>query len=531
MMDPNRKVNLGINLLASGKLQEASQYSSKLLTEAPDSAVAHEFASEVAVARNRIDEALGHITRAVEIDDHNPELQFKKANIELIARQGLKAQETVSAVAARFPDDPKIQLRAALVFGQCRNHVGAEAFLLKAGARNTTNPEVLFEFSNNQFFLGKTAEAEKAIEDFLALKRPLNGRKLLLRSQLRKQTPDRNHVDMLKNYLKQPLDKKEAVNCFYALAKELEDLGEYRPAFDALRSGAAIQRQLINFNLAGELKNLTDIIHTFRADAFAGIPDSGLEQANIFIVGMPRTGTTLVERILGQIEDILSVEETYDFTLAFTPVINDYIATHPDRALNPLSAALEVDYRDIGRKYQDNLQGMFGKAERYLDKTPFNFLYCGLISKAFPRARIIHLVRDPMDTCYAVFKTLFAQAYFFSYNLEELADYYIAYRRLMDHWHELMPGAILDVRYEELVSNPEEVSRQIAEHLELPWSRDLVEVQNITAQTSTASAAQVREPIYTSSVGRWRQLASELEPVRKKLAAANIVDASGNSLI
>ena len=190
-----------------------------------------------------------------------------------------------------------------------------------------------------------------------------------------------------------------------------------------------------------------------------------------------------------------------------------------------------MDYGEIADKYQSNMRGMFGKAARYVDKTPFNFLYCGLIKKAFPKARILHLVRDPMDTCYAVFKTLFAGAYFFSYDLDELVDYYIAYRQLMDHWHQLMPGAILDVRYEELVSNPLDVSRRIADYVGVTWSSELIEVQNITRQSSTASAAQAREPIYTSSVSRWRHLETELEPLRRKLTAANMVDESGHSLV
>jgi hypothetical protein len=279
------------------------------------------------------------------------------------------------------------------------------------------------------------------------------------------------------------------------------------------------------------LANMKNVLSAFQPANFAGIPDSSSQDSPIFIVGMPRTGTTLVERIVSQGEGIRSAEETYDFTIAFSSVINRYIATNPDRNLNPLSAALEVDYGEIADNYQSNMRGMFGKADRYMDKTPFNFLYCGLIKKAFPKARILHLIRDPMDTCYAVFKTLFARAYYFSYDLDELVDYYIAYRQLMDHWHQLMPGAILDVRYEELVSNPLDVSRRIADYVGLTWSSELIEVQNITGQSSTASAAQVREPIHTSSVSRWRHLETELEPVRRKLTAANMVDDSGNSLV
>ena len=531
-MNPLRKVNLGLKLLSLGQIDEAAQLSSKLLAEAPDVAQVHALAYEVALAQNQIIQATTHINRAIELDSEQLDLQFKKADIETISRQGIKAQETASAVASRFPDDPMIQLLTARVFSQCGNHAGAEPFLLNAGAKQTNDPKILFDFSTNQFFLGKIAEAEDAISRFLDLKLPVKkGQKLLLRSQLRKQTPDQNHVDMLRSCLSQPLTKKEAVYIYFALAKELEDLGEYKQSFNALKSGAALQRQLVKFDLSEELANMKNVLNTFQPADFAGIPDSSSQDSPIFIVGMPRTGTTLVERIVSQGEGIRSAEETYDFTMAFSSVINDYITANPDRSLNPLSAALEVDYGEIADRYQGYMRGMFGKATRYLDKTPFNFLYCGLIKKAFPKARILHLVRDPMDTCYAVFKTLFAKAYYFSYDLEELVEYYIAYRQLMDHWHQLMPGAILDVRYEELVSNPLDVSRRIADYVGFTWSSELIEVQNITGQSSTASAAQAREPIYTSSVSRWRHLEAELEPVRRKLTAANIVDDSGNSMI
>jgi Tfp pilus assembly protein PilF len=519
-MNPLSKVKHGMNLLSRGQVQEAAQFSLQLLAEASASAPAHWFACQVAIAQNQPEQALEYINRAIEIDSQQPELHFNKASIEMICRQGLKAQDTATAVAARFPDDPQIQLDAARVFIECGNHTGAEPLLLNAGAKETKNPKILYEFAKNQFFQGKTAGAEKAISDYLDLQLPANGRKLLLRAQLRKQTQSQNHVEMLKSYLAQPLSEREAVSCHYALAKELEDLGEYTQSFEALNSGAAIQRRLVDFKLADELKNIKDLIETFQPENYARIPDSASEDSPVFIVGMPRTGTTLVERIITQHEGVRSAEETYDFTLAFSSVINEYIAANRDRNLNPLSAALEVNYNKIADKYQGAMLGMLGKADYYLDKTPFNFLYCGLIKKAFPKARIIHLVRDPMDTCYAVFKTLFDKAYYYSYDLAELADYYISYRQLMDHWHQLMPDTILDVKYEELVSNPLDVSKRIADFVGLEWSKALIEIQDSDVAYSTASAAQVREPIHTSSVGLWRNLESELEPLRLRLAAA-----------
>ena len=194
------RVNLAMKHLSNGRVPEAAQLSSQLLAEASTFAPVHYLACEVAIAQNQVAQALNHINRAIEIDGRQPVLQLKKAHIEVICRQGQQAQNTASAVAARFPDDPAIQLEAARVFVECGNHVGAETFLLNAGAKDAKNPKYLFAFSTNQFFLGKTAEAEKAISDYLDLQLPVNGRKLLLRAQLRKQTQSHNHVEMLKNY-------------------------------------------------------------------------------------------------------------------------------------------------------------------------------------------------------------------------------------------------------------------------------------------------------------------------------------------
>lgn len=530
-MNELKKIKFAMNLLASGKVQQAAQLSAQVLSDGSGSAAAHYLACEVAIAQYRLAQALEHIRQAVAIDEQQPDLLLRKAQVELMCRQGLQAQDTASAAAERFPDDFAVQLEAAKVFRECGNQAGAEAFLLRVGEIAPENPEFLFEFATNQYFQGKTDEAEKAISDLLDLQLPLKGRKLLLRAQLRKQTADSNHVESLRNYLAQPLTKAESVNTYYALARELEDLGEYSESFAALKSGAASQRQLVNFNLADELKNVNDLIETFQPASFANIPDSASDETPVFIVGMPRTGTTLVGRIVSQQQGVKAAEESYDFTLAFSSVINEYLEANPGRNLNPLSAALEIDYNEIARNYMNNMNGMYGEADRFLDKTPFNFLYCGLIKKAFPNARILHLVRDPMDACYAVFKTLFSKAYYYSYDLSELADYYAAYRRLMGHWHQLMPGAILDVHYEKLVANPLDVSKQIADFVGIEWAEQLIEVQDFDEACSTQSSAQVREPIHTGSVGRWRHLEAELEPLRQRLKAANIVDDSGNPVV
>ena len=162
----------------------------------------------------------------------------------------------------------------------------------------------------------------------------------------------------------------------------------------------------------------------------------------IFIVGMPRTGTTLVERILGSHADVASVGEAVDFPEEMAASARDRPTPALGSTDTDLAARLAalMDFGDLGRNYLAAVRQLAGPQPLHVDKLPFNFRYCGLIHKALPKASIVHLTRDPMDTCYAVFKTLFINAYHFSYQLDELAEYYVAYRRMMDHWHAVMPG-------------------------------------------------------------------------------------------
>jgi hypothetical protein len=159
-----------------------------------------------------------------------------------------------------------------------------------------------------------------------------------------------------------------------------------------------------------------------------------------------------------------------------------------------------------------------------IDKLPFNFRYCGLIHKALPDAKIVHLVRDPMDTCYAVFKTLFINAYHFSYQLDELAEFYIAYRSTMAHWHDVLPGVIYDVSYEQLVADAATQSRRLLEWCGLPWEEGVLEFHRSRAASTTASTAQVRKPVYRTSVMKWRNFTQELDPVLRRLVTAGLVD-------
>lgn len=523
-MNSTQLVNQAFNLLSQGQLESAYEISKKLLLAPTPSAVSYFLACEISVAKNNLMGALENILIASQRAPNETQFQFRKAEIQLMLRHGIDAQNTATLAAESHPNNPVLQLNAAIIFRQCDNHQGAEKFLLNALNKGYSSQRFLFELAKNQFYLGKMSTANDIIDKYLASYPRNDGSIHLLRSQLAKQSEQSNHIQALQQHLSHATSSKEKINLHFALAKELEDTQKYSVAYQELNAGAKLQRKSLNFTLQSELSNIQNLIDTFQPENYAQISAATLLESPIFIVGMPRTGTTLVERIISQHQNIKSAGETSDFTIAMTTVINQYIQNNTDKNLSPLSASLAIDYTKIGEIYLTNMKNMLGETRQTVDKLPFNFLYCGLIKKAFPNARIIHLVRDPIDTCYAIFKTLFNQIYYFSYDLDELADYYIAYRKLMAHWHALMPGDILDIQYEKLVQDPLTESKKISEFCHLRWSEDLIKIENANTASSTASAAQIRQPIYTGSVKKWQNYEKELSPLIDKLKGQGLIE-------
>jgi hypothetical protein len=238
----------------------------------------------------------------------------------------------------------------------------------------------------------------------------------------------------------------------------------------------------------------------------------------VFVIGLPRTGTTLVERILGSHSKVFAAGELNQFAMQMVAALQT--ATGPSASkLELIAASLGLDFAALGRAYLRASQPYTGNRAHFTDKTPQNFLYCGLIAAALPGARIIEVVRHPMDSCYAMYKQLFTMAYPFSYDLGDLAAYFSGYRRLMQHWHAVLPGRILTVRYEDVVRNQEATTRQLLAHCGLDWEDSCLQFERNTQSTTTASAVQVRQKVYDSSVGKWERFKRQLQPLADGLRA------------
>lgn len=252
----------------------------------------------------------------------------------------------------------------------------------------------------------------------------------------------------------------------------------------------------------------------------AKIPPETDDKTPLFIVGLPRTGTTLTERIIASHSKVGSVGETEFIQM----VMRRESGIESVEKMNPaiLRAAAGQDISSIRDGYLDTVGYRLEDAPIFIDKLPFNVLYLGFIAKAWPQQPIVLMRRNPMDACFSMFKQVFTWAYKYSYNLDTLARYYIAYERLLDHWHKLLGDRLIEVQYEALVSDQEAQTRRLLDGIGLEFEEACLNFEKNTAPTTTASSVQVRQKMHTGSVGRWKQYEHRLEPLRKQLEAAGI---------
>ena len=463
--------------------------------------------------------ALGVASQALDRYPQDPHWLIRRAQGLLALGRRREAREVLAAARRVAPAEAVLLDAIGSLFSQADDQPGALDAFDGAVALAPEHPHFLFNRATVLRFLGRLAEAECDYDRVIALKAD-DHEAYKNRAELRTQTPARNHTDELEQVLARGIeDWRGHTQIRYALAKEYEDLGEHAKSFVHLQAGARKRRQHLRYEAATDLATADWIIEAFPHTGAPARAATG--EAPIFIVGLPRSGTTLVDRILGSHSTVHSAGELDHFaTCLVAAVRRDHPAPLTRREL--VSRSAHVDFEALGRAYLSRARESLGVPGRFTDKMPLNYLYCGLIRRALPQARIVHLTRHPMAACYAMYKTLFKDAYPFSYDLEELGRYYVAYHRLMQHWQSSMPGAIHVVNYEALVEDQVGETARLLDYCGLEWQEACVDFHLNAAPTTTASAVQVRRPLYRSSLSQWRHYARELAPLARQLGDAGI---------
>lgn len=313
------------------------------------------------------------------------------------------------------------------------------------------------------------------------------------------------------------LSEDERIALCFALGKVYADLGKHEAAFEWFRRGNRYKRKQIVYDEAEILSSIAATEALFTRPFVEERRDWGdPAELPIFIVGMPRSGTTLIEQILASYPGVYSAGELSTFSRIATEVLTGSLGRAIDeRSMREATAA---HMHEVGRRYVAEVGALEPRALRVTDKMPNNALYTGLIHLALPKARIIHAQRNPIDTCVSCYTLLFTGDQPFAYDLGELGRYYTAYEGLMRHWHRVLPeGTILNVRYEDVVADLEGQARRIIAYCGLEWSDACLEFYKTQRPVRTASATQVRKPIYTSSLNRWKPYAEHLGPLFEAL--------------
>jgi len=512
--DADAYFNLGNTLRNQGRLGEAVDSYRQALQLKPGHAEAHSNLGNTLMESGRMSEADACYRRALQIKPGYAAAHYNLGNI--LHEQGrLNEAEASFRQALQFkPDNADTHTNLGNVLQDMDRLDEAEASFLKALQINPGHAEAHGNLGKALLDMGRLDEAEAGFRRALQIRPDYLKVRLSLASVRKVKADDENLAALVAaaeaaQDSATPLPDEEAMLLHFALGKCYDDIGDHEKAFPHFLEGNRLKRATFNSNPDQTAQHIASIMRVFDQASMAKLRSGGdPSHLPIFILGMPRSGTTLVEQIISSYPGVHGAGELPDLKAIMRRDISG--AYFPDnlRLLDQAQLAAR------GAEYVAGLQRRAPAARRITDKMPANFLAVGLIHLMLPNARIIHVNRNPVDTCFSCFTQLFKDGQEFTYDLAELGRYYVGYARLMEHWRELLPaGAFLDVRYEDIVADQEAQSRRIIEYCGLEWSDACLDFHKNQRLVRTASAAQVRQPMYKSSVERWRPYEKSLGPL------------------
>jgi Tfp pilus assembly protein PilF len=511
--NPRAFNNLGTALKGQGHLDEAAAKYSDALRLKPDYPDALYNLGTVLTEQGHLDEAVARYSEALRL---KPDYHQALNNLGTALRKQGKLDEAIvrySEALRLMPDYPDALNNLGNALQEQDKLDEAIACYRAALDLRPDHPDTHLNLGVALKVSGSLDEAYHAFEVAVGLA-PERGTCYRMLADTGRITPDSPYLRRMEELAANmaALPEADRMELHFALGAVYADCGQQERSFRHLLAGNRLKRGRIAYDEAGALALFERIRSVFTAELLAADPEDGSpSRLPVFVVGMPRSGTTLVEQILASHPQVFGAGELMDL-----PRLTGNLEPAAGLAAFPEAVAVLSRERlgSLGDAYLDGLRTRAPSVERIVDKLPDNFLRVGLIHMALPGARIVHVRRDPVDTCLSCFSKLFTDELPYTYDLAELGRFYRAYEGLMEHWRQVLPpGVMLEVRYEDVVADLEGQARRIIDHCGLPWDARCLAFHLNRRLVRTASSVQVRRPLYASSVGRWCVFADLARPL------------------
>ena len=510
--NPHVRANLGNALLQLGDAEMAAeQYAAALAIDSNLTEVRRNLASAL-LSLDRTGDALREITEAARKAPRSLEVQVTLGNILSEAGRSEEAIACFERILSARPDIAPIHGNLANVLRQAGRMEDAITRYERALSLAPHHAEFHYDLGVAYQVLGERTTAEASFRKALDLD-PRCSRAWRALANLRKNNLSDADLATIEVELESTeCTDEQRTHLEFTLGRCREDRNEYGKSFEHFERGNVLRRAAVSYSLARDKEVFDNIRRVFGEAFFERWSGVGSNDATpIFIIGMPRSGTTLAEQILASHSNVFGAGE---LTALYKALASRFTLEHGFDYSAAIESATADDLGAIGQQYLDSVRALSGEAGRVTDKLPTNFLNLGMISVVFPQATIIHCTRDPRDTCFSIYKHYFsARGHDYAYDLEELGAYYNLYRDLMDHWAQVLPISIHEFEYEAVVADVEKSTRALLDTCGLSWDPACLEFHKTTRPVATISADQVRRPIYSDSVGAWRRHEEMLAPL------------------
>jgi tetratricopeptide (TPR) repeat protein len=506
--------NIGNVLMRQGEFDKACKWLNRAVEQDPDNAAIHCNLGNALQGSGKHADAVTAYRRAIEL---NPRQAYFYQNLGKALIQTEQLDEALDCFNELLKLDPEDQ-HAYKGLGDARRAQGdleqAVSAYQMAIAGNPENAKAYSGLGGVYSDHGEIDKAISALQKAIEIDPGLTSAYQVLARNKTFTSFDAELKSMENLYAQRGLTDSKKCQLAFALGKAYEDLGEFDRSMEFVIEATRIKRGTFSYSIADSRAEFEAIKAVFSPDFLSSCADFGEpDQTPIFVLGMPRSGTSLVEQILASHPDVFGAGELTDLPNVYKTIDNPVDDTHPDIFPQRMVGLNPDAFANLGRQYVEKIRKHAPESMHVVDKLPHNFRRIGFIRAILPRARIIHCIRDPLDNCLSLFKTDFQAGHPYSYDLLETGQYYRLYLDLMDYWKTNLPGFIYDLDYEELVRDQEAQTRRLLQHCGLPWSDSCLEFHKTRRKVRTASNAQVKRPIYQGSVNLWARYEKHLQPL------------------